>query len=254
MEKAIFIMEMLFPPHCLFCGELKPYREECPDCVELEKKYRITGAERLNFKSSTRAVDKVSKVVSSYIYSEDTADMVARYKFQRHYSMGREMAKIIGADILEVFGEDCCDLVMPVPAFKRNDNRHSSLIAARIAKILSRPCLDETLVKLSDTKPQHQLSSAERSKNLSGVFSVNGAEKVKGKRVLLCDDVITSGNTLNECAKALLKAGASEVIAATFSATAEIGKPAAGSKKEKSKKETAKKAPSAGKKNKAAKR
>lgn len=236
MDKAIFIMDMLFPPHCLFCGELKPFREECKECEELERKYRITGEEKLNFRMSARTVDRLSKVISSYIYSDDTADMVARYKFRRQYSMGREMAKKMGADIIEILGEDCCDIVMPVPAFNKNENQHSALIAKRIAKILSRPCLAETLVKTSQTQPQHKLSLTERAGNLEGVFSVSDAVEVKDKRILLCDDVITSGNTLNECAKALLDAGASEVLAATFSAT-DQPIPAAGKKTVKRKKQ-----------------
>lgn len=219
MGTTIAVMELLFPPHCLFCEEIKPFRGDCPHCVALEQKYRLKDGSKLNYLLEKRAANNLSKTISSYIYSNDTADMVARYKFQQHYTMARDMAKIIATDIIELLGEDCCDVVLPVPAYKKSTNQHSALIAKRVAKILSKPYLPEALVKEKKTKPQHELSAEERAKNLAGAFAVKKPNSVKNKRVLLCDDVMTSGNTLNECARVLLDAGALEVLAATFSTT-----------------------------------
>ncbi len=213
-------MEMLFPPHCLFCGELKPFRSECPTCISLEEKFRLSRDMRLDFQRKNKTADHLSKTVTSYLYSGETADMVARYKFKHNYSMALEMAKRMGSDVLDLLGEDCCDYVMAVPAHKKSTNQHSLLIAKRISKILSIPYLADVLVKTKATKPQHELSSEERAKNLKGAFSVMKPEVIKGKRILLCDDVMTSGNTLNECAKSLLESGAKEVFGAVFSATA----------------------------------
>ena len=218
MDKTVLIIEMLFPPHCLFCGELKPFRQECPGCVEIEKKHRITGEDRLNYQMDERASENLSGVISSYVYTEETGNVISRYKFRRNYTMAREMAKIMAVDVMELLGKDCCDVVLSVPAQKKRTNRHSELIASRMAKTLSKPHISGVLVKTKDTEPQHDLSFEERAQNLKGAFSVLG-DSVKGKRVLLCDDVMTSGNTLNECAKALLEAGAVKVMAATFSAT-----------------------------------
>jgi len=212
-------MELMFPPHCLFCGEVKPFRENCPDCAELETKNRLTGERRFNYQFLTRSTKNVTATISSYIYSDEVANLIARYKFRRYYTMAREMAKIMAADILELLGADCCDLVLPVPAHESGVSQHSALLAKRVAKILEKQYSNEILTKGKETKPQHRLSFAERAENLKGVFSVIKAEEVENKRILLCDDVMTSGNTLNECAAALLAAGAAEVLAATFAAT-----------------------------------
>ena len=203
----------------MFCEGIKPFREECPSCVEIEKKYRLNGDDRLNYQISKRTAYYLKAIVSSYIYSGDAADLVVRYKFRQHYTLARDMAKIMASDIIELLGKDCCDAVMPVPAYRKGVNQHSALIARRISKVLSTPYLSKTLVKIRETAPQHELSGTQRSKNLGGAFYITGRGTVKNKRILLCDDVITSGNTLNECANVLLGAGAYEVLSAVFSAT-----------------------------------
>ena len=219
MEKASVALELMFPAHCLFCGEVKPFRQECPDCAQFENKHRLTGERRFNYQFLTKSTKNLSATISSYIYTDEVADLIARYKFRRHYSMARDMAKIMAADILELLGSDCCDLVLPVPSHKNGTNQHSALLAKRVAKILEKEYSDRALLKTEATKPQHQLSFAERAENLKGVFSIPNPGEVLGRHILLCDDVITSGNTLNECAAVLLKAGAEEVLALTFAAT-----------------------------------
>ena len=76
--------------------------------------------------------------------------------------------------------------------------------------------LEGQLIKIKRTAPQTSLVAADRRKNLKGVFKVARDHGIKGKTVLLVDDVYTTGSTLNECSLALLKAGASEVRALTI--------------------------------------
>ena len=73
------------------------------------------------------------------------------------------------------------------------------------------------LVKVRQTKKQHQLSLAERTQNLQGAFAASSGALVKAKRILLVDDVLTTGSTLAACADTLLAAGAASVSAAVFS-------------------------------------
>jgi predicted amidophosphoribosyltransferase len=80
--------------------------------------------------------------------------------------------------------------------------------------------LPDALVRTRPTEPQIELSAAERRLNVKGAFSVNRTGLVAGKRILLLDDVMTTGSTMDECAKELKKAGADMVIAATIARTA----------------------------------
>ena len=72
-------------------------------------------------------------------------------------------------------------------------------------------CMGSLLRKTRWSSPQIELSPREREKNVKGSFAVADREVIRGKRVLLIDDVMTTGSTVNECAKELLKAGAGEV-------------------------------------------
>jgi predicted amidophosphoribosyltransferase len=80
--------------------------------------------------------------------------------------------------------------------------------------------IPDALVRTRATEPQIELSAAERRVNVSGAFSVKRFEDVAGKRILLLDDVMTTGSTMDECAKELKKAGAEVVIAITIARTA----------------------------------
>ena len=77
--------------------------------------------------------------------------------------------------------------------------------------MLSLPC-EDVLCKIYETARQHDLSRRMRSGNVLGVFDVHAPDVVRDKRILLCDDVCTSGTTLSECAKMLCLYGAREVF------------------------------------------
>ena len=105
------------------------------------------------------------------------------------------------------------DMIVPIPMTKRKVRRRgynqSELLGRTAAKILDVP-LETALHKIRETRAQHTLNESERAKNLLGAYQADTA-LVQGKRILLCDDVLTTGATLREGAKALLQAGAAEV-------------------------------------------
>lgn len=116
------------------------------------------------------------------------------------------------------------DLVTFAPmsrmGLKKRRYNQSQLLAKYFCAILDKDdLLVEAVVKTKETIAQEQLSKTERKTNLVGTYKINA--DVKGKRVLVIDDVKTTGATLNECAKVLKKAGATEVIAITVAARKE---------------------------------
>jgi len=92
----------------------------------------------------------------------------------------------------------------------------SLLLATQIGRALNLDVLHNTLIKTVATSPQTGLTRAARLKNLHKVFSVNHPEKIRGKRVLLIDDVLTTGTTINECSRVLQKHGAQLVYVGTL--------------------------------------
>ena len=120
-----------------------------------------------------------------------------------------------GADIFDAG----VDLLVPVPLhyarlLKRKYNQ-SGLLAGELGRLTGLSVDYQALQKHKHTRPQVEFSGQERLKNVKGVFSVKHIEKIKGKRILLIDDVMTTGATLKECALALKKAGAKSVDALT---------------------------------------
>jgi len=112
------------------------------------------------------------------------------------------------------------EAVLPVPLYKQRlrqrEFNQSALIAKYLAKSLGSILVLDALVKLRDTKPQVGLSSNERRKNMKNAFGLQNKEAVKGKDILLIDDVSTTGATIRECSKVLKKAGANSIHVLTL--------------------------------------
>ena len=151
-----------------------------------------------------------------YVYGGPVAGLVRNLKYRgvSHLSepMGRGMVRAFEG--LQPAHADC---VVPVPMHVRRARsrgvNHALLLAREVAEGLGLP-LEEALVRTRNTRQQARLSDAERLHNLDGAFAVTG--DVSGKRVLLVDDVCTTGATANACAAALLQAGASNVLLVCF--------------------------------------
>jgi len=99
------------------------------------------------------------------------------------------------------------DIVIPIPIYKTRKRargyNQAELLAKELAKGLNASYDFKTLVKTRDTRPQSQLSSLERRSNLKASFRLENGEKLRGKRILLVDDVLTTGSTFKEAARTL---------------------------------------------------
>lgn len=115
------------------------------------------------------------------------------------------------------------DLIVPVPLhptrLRAREFNQSLLLADRIGRHLSRPIAATSLVRILATDPQTTLTRQERLRNLRQAFAVHKPEAVADRRILLIDDVYTTGTTLNECAKTLRAAGGGPVYALTLART-----------------------------------
>jgi ComF family protein len=149
-----------------------------------------------------------SKILSYGLYEGVLAEAIHQLKF---YGV-RRLSKPLGSLLLslELPG---ADMIIPVPLSKKGLIRrgfNQSLLIARVVARHSGITLDmDTLFKAKDTPPQLGLSAQERSTNLRNAFGVRG--NLRDLRLLLVDDVITTGATVRECTKMLTKAGAKEV-------------------------------------------
>lgn len=153
---------------------------------------------------------------SAFAYLEPVVQLVNDFKFS-----GAEHLTGDFADALEVAfrkKHDACavDLVLPVPLHPRRLSRRgynqSALLAEAFAERIGRLCDETSLVRIRDTAHQSRLSGDERRKNLNGAFKVVDPSRIRGRTVVLVDDVMTTGTTIEECMAALYAGGAYKVI------------------------------------------
>jgi len=118
-------------------------------------------------------------------------------------------------------GERMC-VIVPVPLHKKRMRvrgyNQSELLARELSVRLGLPLTSDVLKRVSETKPQFDLKKDERTKNILGAFSISEKfkTKLKGKNIVLVDDITTTGSTLKECAKVLKKSGVTKVLGVTL--------------------------------------
>jgi ComF family protein len=154
-----------------------------------------------------------SKVINYGLYEGALAEAINQLKFHGV----KRLSKPLGI-LLQSLDLPAMDGIVPVPlSIKKLRERgfnQSLLIARTVSKEIKVPLLIDILLKKKDTPPQIGLSAKERLLNLKNAFEVKG--DVDGLRLLLVDDVMTTGATVTECSKVLMKAGAKEVITLTL--------------------------------------
>ncbi|MGN0797085.1 MAG: ComF family protein [Christensenellales bacterium] len=155
------------------------------------------------------------------VYDGIAKSLIHRYKFGGKKYYCSYFANMLVDKYLDE-GYDC-DVVTSVPiskerARKRGYNQ-SQIVAKRLAEALKLPYVGECIVKSKDNIEQAKLSGKEREENVLGVYKVIDKTAVKGKRVLVVDDVLTTGATMSEVARVLYKAGAQKVEGLTICAT-----------------------------------
>lgn len=163
------------------------------------------------------------KAFAVVAYNDTSQPLVTRLKYADHGHLAPVLAQWMmqhGEDFVQQ-----CDVIVPVPMhWRRLVSRkfnQAALLARQLAKVSNVAVCYDALKRIKNNPPQASLTKAQRSKNMRGTFAVNPkyAAQIQHKRVLLVDDVITTGATMNACAKSLLRAGAAEVYVIAFAKT-----------------------------------
>ncbi len=216
-----FAASFLFTKRCRFCRRLIDIRHDiCEKCKN--NIYRIEGD--ICFKCghsqkdcSCRGKSKFyTSICAPYYYDGAAKEAIKALKFIKDTLVVEDLVKDM-ADCFEThYANMDFDLCTFVPSHKNEEKERgynqAQLIAESLAKNINVPYAD-VLEKRFETPPQHTLTEAMRSGNLLGTIFLKEQynNKINDMRILLCDDVKTTGSTLNECAKTLLINGAAEV-------------------------------------------
>ena len=219
----------LFTRRCKWCGEVTDVRVDVCECCK-DALARIEGDACLycGWKIEDCVCNKQKhfyKYICSPLYYEGAAKKaVLRLKSKGEAEVVEMLADEMSECLKERFDGYDFEICTSVPASKKSLKERgfnqSELLAKAVSENSGIPYAP-VLKKLRDTEPQHSLPRIKRSGNLLGVFSLNEAceTDITDMRILLIDDICTTGATLNECAKTLLIGGAAEVFCLTAAVT-----------------------------------
>lgn len=161
-----------------------------------------------------------TKAWTLYPYLPPLQDAICLFKYRGKVALASPLARLM-IDRLPPL--DSMDLIMPVPLhiqrLREREFNQSLLLADRIGRHLDTPVSFTDLIRIAPSPAQTTLSRKGRLKNLRGAFALRHPGSIAGKRILLIDDVFTTGATVNECAKTLHKAGSGDVFVLTLGRT-----------------------------------
>ena len=207
------ILNILFPPKCILCRKVLADRETdlCPACRKSVK----------DFTKSKRNIPFVARWTALWYYRENVKRSIHRFKFYGGRYLAPVFGWLLGMRLLQDY-PDGYDLITWVPvgslrSLKRGYDQSELLAAATAQELGYVPT--KLLKKIRNTPPQSGIKDpAKRRANVLGAYRVVNPEAVAGKRILLLDDVVTTGATFSECARILMTAGAKEVSCAAIAA------------------------------------
>ena len=169
--------------------------------------------------SPFEGVENVDYFLSAFYYNNKMKKLIYRYKFAREEKIGELLFAMLSDYLKDVKIIDDFDCITPIPLYRKRflsrGFNQAEILAKGIAKRLNIP-YNNCVHRWRETKTQSLLKKADRGKNTNGAF-IADKTRVKDKKILLVDDVITTGATMNSCAEELRQKGAKKVVGVSLS-------------------------------------
>nr|WP_047578010.1 ComF family protein [Methylobacterium sp. ZNC0032] len=227
------LIGIVYPPTCIAChaatGEVQALCPACwrgigfierPYCERLGTPFAVDLGTGLLSPAAIADPPVFARARTVCRFDGTARDLVHRLKYGDRAELSLTLGRMMAQAGRELAAD--ADLVMPVPLHRTRLWRRRFNQAAALARIVSRetglPLATTALTRIRRTRQQVGLTRAQRAENLQGAFHVSAAMRslVEGRRILLVDDVLTTGATVNAASRALLRAGASAVDVLTF--------------------------------------
>jgi ComF family protein len=193
--------DLIAPTRCAACdGESRRGAAFCPPCAG----------------TLVRASNVHPESTAAFVYGGAIAQALKRFKFDDRPDLAPALLAGLGTHLDRLRGT--VDLVVPVPLHpsrlvERGYNQ-AALLARPLARLLAIPCAPRALCRLATTERQTELTREARAANVANAFAANELRRLAGARVLLVDDVETTGATLSACRAAVMTGGARAVLSA----------------------------------------
>lgn len=208
-------LNLIFPNVCGFCNKIDR-NSLCTNCELMISKHELNCIKDYR-QDKTKYFDYL---FCSLRYENIVRDKIISYKFGEKSYLYKTFSKIIINNKKIYRFIKLYDIIIPVPMHKNKEAvrgyNQSSLVAKEIAKNIRIEFRKDVLIKTRDTKVQSSLNKAQREENVKNCFEIINKEIIKNKKIILIDDIYTTGNTVNECSKVLKLAGAKEILVITI--------------------------------------
>ncbi len=235
LNLARTFLDFVYPPVCLICKEViqetnspdgssnsKPL--VCSNCwseLELfEKPFCPQCKIELPNLQQNCCSFYLKSVYSLGIFDENFQELIHSFKYKGRVSLGKRIGLRLAEKLKsENLSEIGCIIPVPLHKVRKRERgfNQSQILAETLGRQLNLPVQNKIMFRIKNTKDQTKLSEPERKENVAGAFEVEDKNKIlPGKKIILVDDVITTGATLMECAKVLKKAGAREILGVTI--------------------------------------
>lgn len=216
-------LDFLLPRECPSCKN-KLIAEENVICTKCMSSIKAATSNRLYYEYRRKlSKDKIiSGIYAPFVFEKDKAlqHLIHSVKYEKRYQNGFFLGKLTGERGKELFTSWYIDIIIPVPLHRlRKADRgynQSEYIAKGISKLTSLPVERRALKRKRITATQTKMNIVERKRNIHDAFAVKNSKLIKGKTILLVDDVMTTCSTVSECGRVLLENGAAKVYAAAL--------------------------------------
>ncbi|HAM95538.1 MAG: Phosphoribosyltransferase [Candidatus Azambacteria bacterium GW2011_GWB2_46_37] len=225
-----FFLELLFPSRCLACQkdtssapvDEKPLCRDCFEKIPVNSGFFCPNCLNRSFDGnacqSCRGKSPLKRLLIASDYdNEIVKKIILAYKYNFIKDLSRPLRNLIVKYLAQLnFPIDANFTLIAVPLHKKREKyrgfNQSAMLAELLAEHFKLPILNDVLIRGRDTQPQTEcVHPKERKENIRGAFECAMPEEVKGKKIILVDDVLTTGATLRECAQVLRRAGAKEI-------------------------------------------
>jgi competence protein ComFC len=215
------VWHFIYPPVCFTCEQIlqDANLKICPNCWNSFKKITPEDSQWLELKEKFSLEGLVENFLSCYLFEKEgrLQDVIHLLKYRGIKSLGIRFGKEIGSRVLNNSDFTKADYLIPVPLHKLKHRERgynqSEWICKGISRAIGIPMQVNLLKRIKHTQSQTQLNISERKENVNEAFSIDKKfySLIKNKTIILVDDVITTGATINSCAKELIAKGAHKI-------------------------------------------
>jgi len=206
------VLHLFFPHICAGCGNdiLTPQSQLCAKCIH---KLPFTGFENHSpnpIEKNLSGRVRFQKATSQLYFNKESLvqRLMHQFKYRGNINLGRQLGVIMGTQLIESRRFNNIDFLVPLPLYenklKQRGFNQSKVLCEGISEIMNIGIIEDAIERPLFTETQTKKNRVERWQNIEGKFNAKKSNKIEGRHVLLIDDVITTGATIESCASTLL--------------------------------------------------